>query len=172
MTTQSGLSTDRWYFSKDQIASSPSFKRGIINAKETSYRQHAALLIQEMGQKLKVYVDILRGLDLSFVCFAYSFPTLTNILCLSLNSLFLRNQLCINTAIVYMHRFFMCHPFDKFARNVSVLLYECKFYHVYLKHQFLNDESQYVSQKIEMLIHPQCIFCVSRYSKSQALLNS
>ena len=46
---------DRWYFTREEIANSPSFKSGLVpNAKETSYRQHAALLIQEMGQKLKV----------------------------------------------------------------------------------------------------------------------
>lgn len=30
-----------------------------------------------------------------------------------------RNQLTINTAIVYMHRFYMFHSFNKFHRNVS-----------------------------------------------------
>ena len=34
-------------------------------------------------------------------------------------SIILRNQLCINTAIVYMHRFFTCHSFTVFHRNVS-----------------------------------------------------
>lgn len=29
------------------------------------------------------------------------------------------NQLCINTAIVYMHRFYMFHSFTVFHRNVS-----------------------------------------------------
>ena len=47
--------TDRWYFTKDQILDSPS-RRQIPREKETSNRQHAALLIQEMGEKLKVYV--------------------------------------------------------------------------------------------------------------------
>ena len=28
-----------------------------------------------------------------------------------------RTQLCINTAIVYMHRFYMFHSFTKFLRN-------------------------------------------------------
>jgi len=30
-----------------------------------------------------------------------------------------RSQLIINTAIVYMHRFYMIHSFGKFHRNVS-----------------------------------------------------
>ena len=33
------------------------------------------------------------------------------------------NQLCINTAIIYMHRFFMIHSFKKFHRYVRVSLY-------------------------------------------------
>jgi len=52
--TQSGLTTDRWYFTKEQINNSPSFKAGLSNAKETQYRQQAANFIQEMGQRLKV----------------------------------------------------------------------------------------------------------------------
>jgi len=31
--------------------------------------------------------------------------------------LFFRNQLCINTAIVYMHRFYMYHSFQQFQKN-------------------------------------------------------
>ena len=49
--------TERWYLTREQIINSPSFKTGHISTpKETSYRQHGALLIQEMGQKLKVWV--------------------------------------------------------------------------------------------------------------------
>ena len=33
------------------------------------------------------------------------------------------SQLTINTAIVYMHRFYMHHSFTKFHRNVSILLH-------------------------------------------------
>lgn len=50
--------------------------------KELSYRQQAANLIQDMGQRLNV------------------------------------SQLTINTAIVYMHRFYMHHSFTKYHRNV------------------------------------------------------
>lgn len=45
---------DRWYFSKEQLAESPSKKCGIDSDKELSYRQQAAGLIQEMGQRLQV----------------------------------------------------------------------------------------------------------------------
>ena len=34
-----------------------------------------------------------------------------------ITSLFCRTQLCINTAIVYMQRFYMFHSFTKFHRN-------------------------------------------------------
>lgn len=33
-----------------------------------------------------------------------------------------RSQLIINTAIVYMHRFYMIHSFTKFHRNVSIAI--------------------------------------------------
>lgn len=36
---------------------------------------------------------------------------------ITLVSLFFRTQLCINTAIVYVHRFYMFHSFNKFHRN-------------------------------------------------------
>uniref|UniRef100_A0A452TF41 Cyclin T2 n=1 Tax=Ursus maritimus TaxID=29073 RepID=A0A452TF41_URSMA len=49
---------------------------------QLSYRQQAANLIQDMGQRLNV------------------------------------SQLTINTAIVYMHRFYMHHSFTKFNRNI------------------------------------------------------
>jgi len=71
----------RWYFSREQLANSPSRKCGIDPDKELSYRQQAAQLIQDMGQRLSV------------------------------------TQLCINTAIVYMHRFYVFHSFTKFHRT-------------------------------------------------------
>ncbi|XP_054161734.1 cyclin-T2-like isoform X2 [Oppia nitens] len=73
--------SDRWYFSKEELAHTPSRKNGIDADKELSYRQQAANLIQDMGQRLHV------------------------------------TQLCINTAIVYMHRFYTFHSFTKFHRN-------------------------------------------------------
>lgn len=37
------------------------------------------------------------------------------------------NQLCINTAIIYMHRFFMIHSFKKFHRYVRMVATSCLF---------------------------------------------
>ncbi|XP_050406138.1 cyclin-T2 isoform X1 [Patella vulgata] len=76
------MAGERWTFSKSQLLNTPSRKCGIDTDKELSYRQQAANLIQDMGQRLQT------------------------------------NQLCINTAIVYMHRFYMFHSFTKFNRNV------------------------------------------------------
>ncbi|XP_075988274.1 cyclin T isoform X2 [Anticarsia gemmatalis] len=72
---------EKWYFTKDQLLNSPSRKCGLDADKELAYRQQAANLIQDMGQRLQV------------------------------------SQLCINTAIVYMHRFFAFHSFTQFHRN-------------------------------------------------------
>uniref|UniRef100_V5GSG4 Cyclin-T1 n=1 Tax=Anoplophora glabripennis TaxID=217634 RepID=V5GSG4_ANOGL len=71
-------SSDKWYFTKEQLENTPSRKCGYDAHKELSYRQQAANFIQDMGQKLKV------------------------------------SQLCINTAIVYMHRFYVFHSFTHF----------------------------------------------------------
>nr|XP_056719433.1 cyclin-T1 isoform X1 [Euleptes europaea] len=71
----------RWYFSREQLARSPSRRAGIDPDKELSYRQQAANLLQDMGQRLNV------------------------------------SQLTINTAIVYMHRFYMVQSFTQFHRN-------------------------------------------------------
>ncbi|CAH1163982.1 unnamed protein product [Phaedon cochleariae] len=70
--------SDKWYFTKEQLESTPSRKCGYDSHKELSYRQQAANFIQDMGQRLKV------------------------------------SQLCINTAIVYMHRFYVFHSFTHF----------------------------------------------------------
>ncbi|XP_060113411.1 cyclin-T2 [Heteronotia binoei] len=72
----------RWFFSREQLDSTPSRRCGVEADKELSYRQQAANLIQDMGQRLNV------------------------------------SQLTINTAIVYMHRFYMHHSFTKFNRNI------------------------------------------------------
>ncbi|KAE8740741.1 hypothetical protein FOCC_FOCC013761 [Frankliniella occidentalis] len=66
---------EKWYFTKEQLASTPSTKCGYDVDRELSCRQQAAHLIQDMGQRL---------------------------------------QLCINTAIVYMHRFYVFHSFTQF----------------------------------------------------------
>lgn len=72
---------EKWYFTKEQLANTPSRKCGFDADKELSSRQQAANFIQDMGQRLLV------------------------------------TQLCINTAIVYMHRFYMFHSFTRFHRN-------------------------------------------------------
>ncbi|CAK8672301.1 unnamed protein product [Clavelina lepadiformis] len=70
----------KWIYSKDFLEKTPSRKDGIDAEKELSYRQQAANLIQDMGQRLSV------------------------------------NQLTINTAIVYMHRFYVYHSYAVFSR--------------------------------------------------------
>ncbi|XP_020706828.2 cyclin-T isoform X2 [Athalia rosae] len=72
---------EKWYFTKEQLASTPSRRYGFDADKELSYRQQAANFIQDMGQRLVV------------------------------------SQLCINTAIVYMHRFYVFHSLTQFHRN-------------------------------------------------------
>ncbi|KAF7668048.1 hypothetical protein LDENG_00034850 [Lucifuga dentata] len=75
-------SNNKWYFTRQQIDNSPSRRAGLDPDKELSYRQQAANLLQDMGQRLNV------------------------------------SQLTINTAIVYMHRFYMVQSFTRFHRNV------------------------------------------------------
>ncbi|KAM6970167.1 LOW QUALITY PROTEIN: cyclin-T2a [Aplochiton taeniatus] len=75
-------SSSKWFFTREQLETTPSRRCGLEPDKELSYRQQAANLIQDMGQRLNV------------------------------------SQLTINTAIVYMHRFYMNHSFTKFHRNI------------------------------------------------------
>ncbi|XP_051260815.1 cyclin-T2a isoform X1 [Dicentrarchus labrax] len=75
-------SSSKWFFTREQLESTPSHRCGVEPDRELSYRQQAANLIQDMGQRLNV------------------------------------SQLTINTAIVYMHRFYMHHSFTKFHRNI------------------------------------------------------
>lgn len=49
--------TDRWYFSKEKIQNSPSIKDGIELSKELGYRQQCANLMQDIGQRLQVYIE-------------------------------------------------------------------------------------------------------------------
>lgn len=52
----SGLgSSSRWFFSREQLENTPSRRSGVEADKELSYRQQAANLIQDMGQRLNVY---------------------------------------------------------------------------------------------------------------------
>ncbi|XP_028309530.1 cyclin-T1 isoform X2 [Gouania willdenowi] len=73
---------NKWYYTRQQIDDNPSRRAGLDPDKELSYRQQAANLLQDMGQRLNV------------------------------------SQLTINTAIVYMHRFYMVQSFTRFHRNV------------------------------------------------------
>lgn len=50
-----GMNEDKWYFTKEQLEHTPSRRAGIPADKELSYRQQAATLIQDMGQRLSVY---------------------------------------------------------------------------------------------------------------------
>ncbi|XP_013880314.1 cyclin-T2a isoform X2 [Austrofundulus limnaeus] len=75
-------SSSKLYFTREQLENTPSRRCGVEPDRELSYRQQAANLIQDMGQRLNV------------------------------------SQLTINTAIVYMHRFYMQHSFTKFHRNI------------------------------------------------------
>ena len=46
-----------WYFSRESIRNSPSVRDGGIDcAKELGYRQQCANFIQDIGQRLSVYV--------------------------------------------------------------------------------------------------------------------
>ncbi|KAM6958248.1 cyclin-T2b [Tautogolabrus adspersus] len=74
--------SSKWLFSREQLENTPSRRCGVEADRELSYRQQAANLIQDIGQRLNV------------------------------------SQLIINTAIVYMHRFYMIHSFTKFHRNI------------------------------------------------------
>ncbi|KAJ8282612.1 hypothetical protein COCON_G00051310 [Conger conger] len=75
-------SASRWFFTREQVENTPSRACGVEPDRELSYRQQAANLIQDMGQRLNV------------------------------------SQLTINTAIVYMHRFYMFNSFTRFHRNI------------------------------------------------------
>ena len=57
------LQQDCWYFLKEQVRNTPSFRDGINHIKELGYRQQCANFIQEIGQRLTVYIS----------CFCLSF---------------------------------------------------------------------------------------------------
>lgn len=54
LLARSGNQT-KWYFTREQIQNSPSRRAGLDPDKELSYRQQAANLIQDIGQRLNVY---------------------------------------------------------------------------------------------------------------------
>lgn len=47
--------SSRWFFTREQLENTPSRRCGVEADIELSYRQQAANLIQEMGQRLNVY---------------------------------------------------------------------------------------------------------------------
>lgn len=47
---------NKWYFTRQEIDNNPSRRAGLDPDKELSYRQQAANLIQDMGQRLNVYL--------------------------------------------------------------------------------------------------------------------
>lgn len=47
---------NKWYHSRQQIDNNPSRRAGLDPDKELSYRQQAANLLQDMGQRLNVYL--------------------------------------------------------------------------------------------------------------------
>uniref|UniRef100_A0A1A8MYJ6 Cyclin T1 n=2 Tax=Nothobranchius pienaari TaxID=704102 RepID=A0A1A8MYJ6_9TELE len=49
-------SNNKWCFTRQQIENSPSRRAGLDPDKELSYRQQAANLLQDMGQRLNVYL--------------------------------------------------------------------------------------------------------------------
>lgn len=55
--------SDKWYFTRDQLANSPSRQCGLDADKELAYRQQAANLIQDMGQRLQVYPFLMIACD-------------------------------------------------------------------------------------------------------------
>ena len=53
--SSSSLALLGWFFTREQLENTPSRRCGVEADKELSYRQQAANLIQEMGQRLNVY---------------------------------------------------------------------------------------------------------------------
>lgn len=47
---------NKWYYTRAQIDNNPSRRAGLDPDKELSYRQQAANLLQDMGQRLNVYL--------------------------------------------------------------------------------------------------------------------
>lgn len=54
MASGSGDKDSRWYFTAEQLETSPSRQNGIDANKELEIRQQAAYFIQDMGQRLRV----------------------------------------------------------------------------------------------------------------------
>ena len=52
---------NRWLFSREELTNSPSRADGVDPDKELSYRQQAANMIHDMGQRLQVYGFLIKG---------------------------------------------------------------------------------------------------------------
>lgn len=65
------------------------------------------------------------------------------------------SQLIINTAIVYMHRFYMIHSFTKFHRNVSNLNCNIHFFHFLTRYL----ASSYISLCCLANSYSHCAWC-------------
>lgn len=46
--------SEKWYYTSEALANSPSIKYGMDTDTELNYRQRAANLIQDMGQRIQV----------------------------------------------------------------------------------------------------------------------
>lgn len=69
----------RWYFTREQLANSPSREDGVDPEKELRYRQDAASLIQDMGPKLNLSVGVVASsLSSSPLSLFYSYSTCIN----------------------------------------------------------------------------------------------
>lgn len=60
--------SSRWFFTREQLENTPSRRCGVEADKELSYRQQAANLIQDMGQRLNVYPFLFLALRRSTPC--------------------------------------------------------------------------------------------------------
>ncbi|RDD39964.1 Cyclin-T2 [Trichoplax sp. H2] len=101
-----------FYFSDTELQNTPSRRNDISVATELYYRQTCALCIQELGMKLGAYplsnihVHIVLGQLVH--CSVVPIDFLVN------------NQLTINTALVYMHRFYMFHSLASYnLKNIA-----------------------------------------------------
>ncbi len=134
---------ERWYFTKEELKNFPSRVHGVDSAKELSYRQQAASLIKDVGHRIGVYelnithitpITPLKSLVANQLDTLPTWAVLW-LYCVCIvekcsnwlysSRLFYsvhRGQLCIATAVVYMHRFFIVHSFKAFPRFVSYFL--------------------------------------------------
>lgn len=67
-----------WIFSKEELQNTPSRKCGIDAEKELAYRQQAASMIQDMGQRLQVYPWLIMK-ACSPAIFAFSFTIFSGV---------------------------------------------------------------------------------------------